>query len=296
MPNNRFSIVTRGGVALSGEHAGPAGGPKVILLHGGGQTRHSWKSALRTFGAAGYRAIAYDARGHGDSEWAPDADYSFHALAHDLVDIAGDARAPVALIGASMGGITGIMAAGESLLGVAALVLVDIVPTPSTAGGTRIARFMTAHTRGFATLDEAADAVSAYYPDRPRPNDVSGLKRNLRLHEDGRLYWHWDPRLFGDGRTAEPPDVASWAKDLAPRITAPTLLLRGERSDVVDDASVAETRKLMPKIEVVSIGGAGHMLVGDRNDVFNAHALSFVARHLPVARDERPDPNVAMAK
>ena len=64
-----------GGLELAGDVWGPADGPLVVMLHGGGQTRHSWKSAGAKLAANGMRVVALDARGHGDSAWHPDGDY-----------------------------------------------------------------------------------------------------------------------------------------------------------------------------------------------------------------------------
>ena len=140
---------------------------------------------------------------------------------------------------------------------------------------------MRSHADGFARLEDAADAVAAYYPERPRPRDISGLRKNLRERANGRLYWHYDPRLVGDGVTSEPPSFGDWTVQTAAHIKAPVLLVRGGKSDVVDDAGVAELQQLIPQAEVLNVAGAGHMLVGDRNDDFNAGLLAFIQRQMP---------------
>ena len=149
-------------------------------------------------------------------------------------------------------------------------------------GGERIVAFMTSYREGFATVEEAADAVSAFYPERPRPGDVSGLRKNLREHADGRLYWHWDPDLFGSGAPPEMPDFGAWAAGMAPYIRAPVLLVRGSLSDVVDDRGTSDLRRLLPQTEVVTVDHAGHMLVGDSNDLFVVAVRAFLERHLPL--------------
>lgn len=277
----KFSVRSRDGLWLIGEQAGHTGAPTVVLLHGGGQTRHSWGTAARALAGRGYQVMSYDARGHGDSDWASNGDYAFDTLARDLEEVLESTSGPIALIGASMGGMTAFRAIGEKLVEAAALVLVDIVPSPSNAGGRRIITFMTSHHDGFASLDEAADAISAFYPERERPSDISGLRRNLREHGDGRLYWHWDPRLFGAGSNPEPPNFRDWAIGMAGDIDCPILLVRGGSSDVVDDAGVAELQALLPQTEVMSVSGAGHMIVGDRNDAFNSGVIAFISRHMP---------------
>jgi pimeloyl-ACP methyl ester carboxylesterase len=277
------TMLNRAGNRITVESAGPETGATVVLLHGGGQTRHSWGTALSAFARAGYRTIAYDARGHGQSDWDPAGDYSFGALARDLEDVLAGAEGRIALVGASMGGITAYRAIAERLVDAAALVLVDIVPNPVKEGGQRIAKFMTSNRDGFATLEEAGDAVAEFYPERPRPKDISGLRKNLRLRSDGRFGWHWDPRLFGDRPTSEPPDIAGWAIEMAPSVTVPLLLVRGGDSDVVDADSIAETKRLLPQTEVFEVAGAGHMIVGDKNDAFNEGVLTFIAREMPAS-------------
>jgi pimeloyl-ACP methyl ester carboxylesterase len=142
---------------------------------------------------------------------------------------------------------------------------------------------MHAHKDGFATLEEAADAVAAYNPDRPRPKNVSGLMKNLRLREDGRLYWHWDPRLVIAEPTVEPPTATQRMTAVAPRVTLPILLIRGLQSDVATDEAVDHMRKLVPHMECYDIASAGHMVVGDRNDAFNQGVLSFLDKTMPIS-------------
>ena len=232
------------GVEIAADVAGPRGAPTVILGHGGGQTRHSWDKAEEQLAAAGYFAINYDLRGHGDSDWSKDGDYSLESRADDLAAIALHGSRPFALVGASLGGITAMVAASRGLEP-AALVLVDIVPKMSQKGVAKITAFMTGNPDGFASLEEAADAIAAYYPDRPRPKDLSGLNKNLRLGADGRYRWHWDPSWMhsprGDPRfLLDMMDEADWTDRV------PTLLVRGMKSDIVDDDGLDDLRRRIP--------------------------------------------------
>jgi len=130
---------------------------------------------------AGLRAIAVDHRGHGDSDWVPDGDYSFHAIAADIAAVLQCLGEPTVLVGASLGGIGSMLAAGEMSPGlVRAVILVDVGVGMNQAGVARILEFMSAHPDGFADLQEAADAVAAYLPHRERPRDPGGLAKNLR--------------------------------------------------------------------------------------------------------------------
>ena len=281
MQPETIRIPIAGGLSLTADVAGPRGAPTVVLGHGGGQTRHSWDKCELQLAAAGYFAINYDLRGHGDSDWSPDGDYAIETRANDLIAVAGQGSGPVALVGASLGGITALVAASLGFQ-VAALVLVDIVPKMSPVGVAKIQSFMMAHGDGFTSFAEAADAISAYYPDRPRPKDLSGLSKNLRLGDDGRYRWHWDQRMMTHTR-ADPRymlgllDRADWTDRV------PTLLVRGMKSDMVTDEGVADLRRRIPALEIANIGGAGHMVAGDKNDEFNAAVIAFLARVMPAS-------------
>lgn len=276
------------GVTLALDEAGPAGAPTVVLLHGGGQTRHSWASAMRALVAAGYRVLNFDARGHGESDWSASAAYTLEDRAGDLKAVI-DGASPVALVGASLGGATSLVAAAGGM-SVDAMVLVDITPDPEPAGLDRVDSFMRANIGGFANLEEAAEAVSSYNPHRSSSGDASGLGRNLRQREDGRLYWHWDPRILATDRNLHIETVRAASSHLAMQCPFPLLLVRGLRSDIVSDAAVARFQDQFPWAEVADVPGAGHMIAGDRNDAFNAATLGFLARTMPA-----PKPKLASA-
>lgn len=271
------------GLTLVADVGGPADAPTVILMHGGGQTRHSWAGTMKQLVGHGYQVINLDARGHGESDWAPDGDYRPSSRADDLMAVLATVRRPVALVGASMGGITAFYAIGRSKVPIAdALVMVDIVLRPNLEGSKRIIGFMNSNAGGFASVEAAADAVAAFYPERPRPRDISGLNKNLRLKADGRYYWHWDPRMLDMSERAEPPEFFDALAEVAGNVTVPTLLVRGAKSDIVDDAGVAEMLRLVPQTEIFDVAGAGHMVAGDRNDPFSAGVIAFLKRNLPV--------------
>jgi pimeloyl-ACP methyl ester carboxylesterase len=264
-------------------------GPPVLLLHGGGQTRHSWRTTAQHIVATGAVAYALDQRGHGDSDWIDDGSYAYQDFAADATAVgevlSGRAGVPPVAIGASLGGIAILlaqgMAAAERRSLFSALVLVDITPRVDDAGVARIQEFMRAHaTEGFGSIAEAADSVAAYLPHRPRPRSHEGLKKNLRLDPDGRWRWHWDPR-FLDG----PRPVGTWRTETeaalmaaARRITVPALLVRGASSELVNEAHVREFLELVPHADYIDVAGARHMVAGDRNDPFSAAILSFLGK------------------
>jgi non-heme chloroperoxidase len=273
------------GLSLAADVFGRDGDPPVLLLHGGGQTRHAWGSAGRSLAASGRQALSVDLRGHGDSDWSPDGIYTLDRFAADAAAVATGMHSPPAFVGASLGGLASLIALGESEEPIASsLVLVDVAPTVEHEGRTRIQAFMRGGMRGFDSLEDAADAIAAFNPHRPRPSDLSGLGKNLRQRGDGRWYWHWDPRFITN---FEGVDGQSGMVDhdrlclAAQRISVPTLLVRGRMSDIVSDKSVEELRQLIPHAVVADVAGAGHMVAGDRNDLFNRAVIEFVDQVLP---------------
>jgi pimeloyl-ACP methyl ester carboxylesterase len=280
--STRRRFVTPDNVVLAADVAGNPSAPAVVLMHGGGQTRHSWSGAMRALLAQGYQVINYDARGHGESGWSPDGVYEFSTRAEDLRSVLANvgASVPVALVGASMGGITAMQAISDGLRP-NALVLVDIVLRPERCGVERIRQFMRSHPNGFSSLEQAVEAVAAYNPGRPRSREPDGLMRNLRAGSDGRLYWHWDPRMVPVTLDADLAAMERLVAGMRMSPAVPTLLVRGLRSDVVSDASVADFRALLPTIEVFDVAAAGHMVAGDDNDSFNRATMQFLSRNFP---------------
>lgn len=267
------------GLTIAADVGGDAGAPPILFMHGGGQTRHSWGRAVRIAVERGFMAVSIDLRGHGESDWAL-------AGAYNLDDYVADARAviaqigrPVAIVGASLGGLTGLVVAGEGDPAmVSELVLVDVAPRIEPKGADQVRRFMTGAPDGFASLQEAAEAVSAYLPHRPRPTSNEGLLKNLRLGEDGRYRWHWDPAMNQPGREDGMLDQRRRLDDAARALAVPTLLVRGAMSAVVSQESVDEFRALVPHAGYVNVAGADHMVAGDRNDAFNDAVFSFLER------------------
>jgi pimeloyl-ACP methyl ester carboxylesterase len=280
--------VARDGIGLVGDIGGNPSAPTIALLHGGGQTRHSWSATMQALIEAGYNVINYDARGHGDSDWSADGVYTFPLRAEDLRVVLENVQGPIALVGASMGGITSLQALGDGARPVA-IVLVDIVLRPERRGVERVRDFMAGNPEGFASLDEAIDAVAAYNPNRPRPTDPSGLMRNLRRRPDGRLRWHWDPRMVPKDLDADLAAMASIIDRLPTLSATPVLLIRGSNSDVLSDTSVADFRRHLQNTEVLDVAGAGHMVAGDSNEAFQRGVIDFLRRHLdPAARRDIP--------
>lgn len=251
--------------------------PTILMLHGGGQNRFSWKNTGQVLADEGFHVVALDSRGHGDSDRAPDADYDVETLTADVMHVLDAIGRPVMLIGASMGGLTGILVADRAGPdSVTRLVLVDVVPRFEKNGSARIREFMFSGLHGFDSLEEAADAVAAYLPHRTKPRSPEGLKKNLRLRE-GRWYWHWDPAFMT--KPGDDPQLRTEKfEQAAKQLTIPVLLIRGKLSDVVSPEGVRHFLATVPGAEFVELSDAGHTAAGDDNDAFSDVVVEFVSR------------------
>jgi pimeloyl-ACP methyl ester carboxylesterase len=282
--SGRTIVILAGDVKLTADAFGDPLDPPVVLLHGGGQTRHSWGATAAGLGSSGWYALTVDLRGHGASDWSPDHLYSLDRFASDVVRIVEHLGRPPVLVGASLGGNASLAALGHSPELALGLVLVDVSPFLQPEGTSRIRQFMTAKaSEGFGSLDEVADAIAAYLPHRPRPRNLDGLQKNLR-EVDGRWFWHWDPAFL-----SSPLDQAVQRNPLidparlgaaAVSLRLPTLLVRGGESDVLSVEDAVRFLELVPHAEFATVAGAHHMVAGDDNAVFEAVLDDFLERRV----------------
>ncbi|MDQ1485284.1 MAG: hypothetical protein QOJ62_977 [Actinomycetota bacterium] len=265
------------GVDLVLDDVGPEGGTPVLLLHGGGQTRQSWGRVGLSLASRGYRSLALDLRGHGESAWAPDGNYSPEALIGDVENVRQYVGRPIALVGASLGGLVSLLYADARPSEVLGLALVDVVPRNNPAGVERIRNFLAANPDGFESFDDAVEAVAHYKSRRSRPQDPAGLHRNLRTAANGRLVWHWDPAFLLRDNHSWTLGREELLAGAARRLRLPTLLLVGGESDVVDSDALADFLARVPHATVEVVPGAGHMVAADENDAFGNALLAWLA-------------------
>ncbi len=268
----------------------------VVLLHGGGQTRQAWGGTGTALAAAGWRVYAVDMRGHGDSEWPVNPDYDFEFFGQDVIEICEQLdRAPI-VVGASLGGISALSAQGMSKKQLyRGLVLVDITPRMEVEGVQRIVGFMTSSPNGFASLEEAAEAIAGYRLNQKRTKNLDGLKKVLRQKEDGRWHWHWDIRFIThrmDEAQRPPAETINRMEEgeqhfdgmrerllrCAGKVEVPALLMRGKLTDLVSEEGAQELLKAMPNASYVDVHDATHMLAGDQNDIFTEEVLRFASQ------------------
>lgn len=282
MSSQQIECTGANGVCLAADAFGDPSHPHVLLLHGGGQTRHSWGGTAEVLALNGFYAVSADLRGHGGSSWDPGGDYGMEAMRQDLEAWCEVLERPV-VVGASLGGMTGIYTeVCRALDGLEplcrALVMVDIAHRTEIEGVERIVGFMTASPDGFASLEEAADAVAVYLPYRPRPKNLDGLARNLRVTADGRYHWHWDPAFMANATRARATSNPNFVSENAHLLNLPVLLVRGRLSDVLSEKLAQEFLEIVVHAEYVDVQDAHHMVAGDRNDAFTGPVVDFLKR------------------
>nr|WP_246189328.1 alpha/beta hydrolase [Pseudoxanthomonas kalamensis] len=252
-------------------------GPALLFAHGFGQTRHAWQRSAQQLARLGYPGLTYDARGHGGSGCNPAGlAYAGEQFTDDLIVLAGEQPQPPVLVGASMGGLFGLLAEARWPGLFRAMVLVDITPRWEAAGLERILAFITAFPQGFDSLEHASEVIAAYLPQRRTRKSAEELREILRQNAEGRWNWHWDPRLVDDlvrDCARHQDDIA----EAAHTIRCPLLLISGGRSDLGSARTVEEFRTLAPHAQHAHLPDATHMLAGDDNDSFTSTVRDYLA-------------------
>ncbi|HEY7915733.1 MAG TPA: alpha/beta hydrolase [Acidimicrobiales bacterium] len=239
------------------------GPPEMVLLHGGGQNAHTWDTVAL---ALDRPLLALDLPGHGHSDWPGDARALDPAAMADDMAVAIGRLAPGArmVVGMSLGGVTSIALAAAHPELVAKLVLVDITPGVDHAKSSDIAAFL-AGPESFASFDEILERTIQFNPTRSESSLRRGVLHNAVQRDDGS--WTWRHQLgrpsSATGLHVGSIDFGSLWGELE-HLAVPVLLVRGQRSPVVDDADVAEFRRRRPADQVVVVSDAGHSIQGDQ--------------------------------
>lgn len=297
MTDRRTTIPGAADMLLVASVNGPASGMPVLLAHGGGQTRRAWRKVAARLAGSGFQAISVDLRGHGESPWSPEGSYDVDDFAADLVAAAQSLDQRPALIGASLGGLAGLIAEGKLQPGTfASLTLVDITPQMEVGGVARVLGFMSQNAKvGFASPGDAASAIAAYLPHRDRRKSPKGLESYLRRAADGRFYWHWDPAFVESVTRRRPatdqlPAASTELREAAACLSLPVHLVRGGSSDLVSPEGAADFLSLVPHAQFTDIAGASHMVAGDDNDAFADAILRFLKeRHCKISPESMSD-------
>ena len=277
-------FTTPEGIALATDIAGDPWKPRLIFVHGGGQSRRSWRRALRNMASSGFSVVSFDLRGHGESSWSDNGDYTLEAHVRDLTAIVKAMPSRPSLIGASLGGRVALETAarlGPEL--VKALVLVDLTPRLHPAGMERVQNFLQISMKGFDSIEEAAGVLEKY-AERQIGHNYFRLRNSIRTEPNGRIYWRWDPEAATEKSLAR-PDIEDLLTEAAAHLKIPTLLVRGTESDLVTDDCVSHFKQTLPSAEVFNIEGGGHLMKTQDLTVFCEATIDFLKRAnaIPVA-------------
>lgn len=241
---------------------GTAGLPPIVFLHGGGLNAHTWDLVCASLRRE-YHCLALDQRGHGESEWSPEMDYSTESSVGDLeafVERLGLDR--FLLVGMSLGGVNALAWAGKHSRRLTGLVVVDVGPEIRTEGVKKIQAF-TAESQPLDSLDEFIDRALSFNPRRNRELLRRSLLHNLRRMPDGRFMWKYDQRHRGkvDPAAYERRRDLLWSA--VDGVECPTLVVRGAQSDVFHDEDAERLAGRLKHGRWVRIEGAGHTVQGD---------------------------------
>lgn len=254
---------------------GNAAGQPLILFHGVGQTCHTWDLFAEGM-ASHFHVMAFDQRGHGDTDWAADKDYSRKTMVNDVVAIAHALQVErFFLIGMSMGGMNSLSFTANYPQYVEALVVVDVGPRVEPKGAQQIRDFMTNY-REFGSLDEAAAVIHRFNPRRPLEVIRNfTVVYNLKQLPSGRWTWKYDS-YFSEGH--RPVDFKQMERELTAeveKIRCPTLVVKGAESDVFSLDGARGLQETIPGAEFALVSGAGHSVMGDNPPGFAAAVRGF---------------------
>ena len=276
------SFVTANGLRFHHLAWGEPRMPKVLMLHGFAQTCHSWDFAALSL-CDRYHVLALDQRGHGDSEWSADGDYSPAAHQRDIAAIVQAlGLSDFVLIGLSMGGRNALTYAAEHPERVRGLVLVDSAPEQRSTGAEAIRRFV-AEKDELDSFEEFVARVKGYNPLRSEEQIRGSLRHNLKQLPNGSWTWKYDKVLRSPGHLPRPdPDMTARLWGYVKRVRCPTLVVRGAESDVVSKDATEEVCRRVRDCRLAVVERAGHLVPGDNPSRFNEVVSDFLTELDPV--------------
>jgi pimeloyl-ACP methyl ester carboxylesterase len=248
----------------------------ILFLHGGCLTARTWDVVCLALRAR-YRCLALDQRGHGESDWSPEANYAFDAHVGDIegfVDAVGLER--FVLVGQSLGGANALSYTAENPGRVRALVLVDVGPNFRKAGGEEVRDFVTGVPRE-STLEDFVERAIAFNPLRDSRLLRRSLQHNLRSVSGGLWTWKYDPRI------ATRLDVDDMRKrmerlwDAVRTVACPVLVVRGALSRVLLDEDALALSNAFTDGRWCRIEDAGHNVQGDNPKALADAIAAFLA-------------------
>ena len=275
LPDDKF--VSANGLRFHYLDWGEPDNPPMLLLHGFAQTCHSWDFVALAL-CDRFHVMALDQRGHGDSDWAPDGDYSPEAQQGDIQAIveALDLHGLV-LMGLSMGGRNAFTYAANHPERVRALVIVDAAPENLRAGGENIRRFVEQEDE-LDSIEDFVERVRQYNPRRPVEQIRGSIAHNLKQLPNGKWTWKYDKVLRSpERRTNTDPTVTQRLWDYVESLRRPTLVVRGAQSDIVTLETAEAMHRRIPDGRLATVEKAGHLVMGDNPAGFERAVTEFLA-------------------
>ena len=254
---------------------GNEGAPVMLLLHGLRGHCHSWDDVAARF-CGGYRVLALDQRGRGETDWAPRGDYSTDAFVTDIEEFCNTLGIEkMTLIGHSMGGRNSMAFAGRNAAMLEKLVIVDIGPDIQPEGSARITRELVEVPQEFDSFDAQFEYMNRQNRFASEPVLRRRLKYASRELPDGKIGWRYDPEIRAqrrDGTGAPPPDL--WTPLAS--ITCPTLIVRGTETDTISLDVANRMVDALPDGKLAHVDNAAHMVFEDNPEGFNAALADFL--------------------
>ena len=272
-PTDKF--VTANGMRFHYLDWGEPSNPPMLLLHGFAQTCHAWDFVALSFSNR-FRVIALDQRGHGDSDWSPNGDYSPETQQSDIHAIveALDLNEFV-LMGLSMGGVNSFTYAANHRERVRALVIVDAAPETQTGGTDNIRTFVQQEDE-LDSLDDFVERVRKYNPRRAVEQIRGSIRHNLKELPSGKWTWKYDKLLRSpERRMGRDPETVQRLWGYAESLKCPTLVVRGGASDVIAQDTADGLRSRIPNSRLATVENAGHLVMGDNPAGFERVVTAF---------------------
>ena len=238
-----------------------AAGPPLLCLHGLTRNSADFEDFARIF-STDYRVVAADVRGRGNSQWADDAEaYAIPTYVRDVLALADAASLDkFVVVGTSMGGLIGMSLAAAAHDRLAGIVLNDIGAELAPEGLNRIGGYV-GRGRDFTRWEDAADALRAlnepFFPDFTAADWLDWAKRLFRQRDDGVIVFDYDPRIAESLSTGATVPTDLWAVFDA-LADIPTLVVRGELSDILTRDTVQAMKARKPDLATVEVPNRGH--------------------------------------
>jgi pimeloyl-ACP methyl ester carboxylesterase len=248
--------------------------PDLLLLHGYTGHARSWDAFAEAMSTR-YRVLALDQRGHGETAWGPPHEYGTMDMVQDVQGfVEAMSLKNFVLLGLSMGGMVSIGYAGQQPAELGRLVIVDIAPAIAANGLQKIRRNV-ARSNVFASREEAFARARRDNAVPPEAHHRSRVDQSLMRTDDGRWTYRYDPALRDPSVPRERiSEEEGWR--LVGGIEVPTLLIRGENSDILDAATAERMVETLPDGRMVEIPGSGHPIPLDKPKEFLTAVQTFL--------------------